>query len=159
MRNGWSEVAFCSRVLRAYGIRLTLCRRDDMPDYEREFDDVHYDGTQRRLWLSNDRWWLDTLWHEVGHCVSSDEASRAGMNWVDPYPFAARRNWRKGVSAEIQNERDACDASAAALEIYGADDETYLEALSYVNAMDADGSKWKREIRRVLDGRGEQDDK
>lgn len=157
-RDSWSEVAFCSSILRHYGVQLVLCREDEIPDVPRAFPDVHFDGRAGRLWVAaDDMHWLESLWHEVGHCISADRWSRKGRNWVDPYPRYLRRRHRNKWKIDTACEFEACAASMAALEVYGASGPLTEEIMEYVNVdyREPVGSvaRWRKKLERVVSER------
>lgn len=139
------EEAFLRKILKGYHIRMRVVLQRNMPKTDREFEDVHYDGHKRILWQSRNGGmeeyeWMESVWHEVGHCIAADWSSRTGINWCEPYPRRIRRKAKRIVSEgerrsllRHENEGDACDATVAALLVFKADRETWDAVCSYAN--------------------------
>lgn len=73
-------------ALKALGIRLRLVSSPSrMPRTIRAFEEVDYhDGLLVHLRIDTEL--ANSLWHEVGHAVTSDAGSFVGSNWCTPMP-------------------------------------------------------------------------
>lgn len=122
------------RALSALGIELRIVdSASDVPSTTRWFDDVAYhDGLLVQLRGNSDDI-VDSLWHEVGHAVSSDERSFAGYNWCWPMPRHLPVDDR-----ENGLENEACAGTLLAMIAARRPLSEIRHALQYVNT-------WERE--------------
>lgn len=139
----WStdaQVKLGSRLAAAADMELVLHEsQHTMPRIGREFDDVCTENGAIHIDRS-DSHFLETVWHEIGHMIISDRATREGINWDTPWPkwitvatpTASKHDWRE------TNESAACAATSALLYVLGAPldvVEKILEHVSYPSDM------------------------
>jgi hypothetical protein len=126
------HLAVCRAILELYGVTLKVHTSfESMPKTKRAFEDSHFSRFTLHQLYSPDTGaerLIESLWHEVGHLVTSDKNSRAGVNWVDPYPAHAHRRcelpkcwWDRHRNTtwyvDRRNEANACYASASLLRL------------------------------------------